>query len=135
MLRRDTFRLPRHPASVGFARHLVRRHLATWGHQAESDITQDVVQVVSELAANVVRHAPILQREFEVVVTVLADGSCFVEVSDEDAAAPVLRAVPDTEEEDGRGLLLVDALAQAWGVWQRGRYGKTVWALILAPPQ
>jgi anti-sigma regulatory factor (Ser/Thr protein kinase) len=133
--RRDTFRLPRHPASLGFARQQVRRHLAIWGYRADSEITEDIVQVVSELAANVVRHGPILQREFEVAVTALADGSCFVEVSDETADAPVLRAVPDDEKENGRGLLLVDALAQAWGVWQHGRYGKTVWALILARPR
>ncbi|MDX3465062.1 ATP-binding protein, partial [Streptomyces scabiei] len=27
-------------------------------------------------------------------------------------------------------LRLVDHIAAAWGVWSRGRHGKTVWALV-----
>ncbi|MFD8127703.1 ATP-binding protein, partial [Streptomyces mirabilis] len=29
-----------------------------------------------------------------------------------------------------RGLHLVEGVAVAWGVWSRGRHGKTVWALV-----
>ncbi|ELP63428.1 hypothetical protein STRTUCAR8_06941 [Streptomyces turgidiscabies Car8] len=36
-------------------------------------------------------------------------------------------------EEHGRGLHLVENIAAAWGVRNRGRHGKTVWALITAP--
>ena len=61
----------------------------------------------------------------------LADGSCLIEVSDESQQEPRLRAVGEWEEA-GRGLHLVENLAAAWGVWGRGRHGKTVWALIIA---
>ncbi|WP_217176905.1 ATP-binding protein [Streptomyces sp. AC495_CC817] len=129
MPRRDSFRLPRHPASVGLARRRAREHLVAWGHKEGSGDLADVVLVVSELATNVVRHGPLLEREFEVAVTALADGSCLVEVSDEDMTVPRIRDVGDWEE-TGRGLLLVEHLAVAWGVWSRGRHGKTVWALM-----
>lgn len=132
MLRRNAFRLPRHPASVGLARRRVRDHLADWGHDTDDPALADAVLLVSELATNVVRHGPLLEREFEVAVTALADGSCLIEVSDESATEPRLRSV-DEWEEHGRGLHLVESIATAWGVWSRGRHGKTVWALVTAP--
>ncbi|SDK75820.1 ATP-binding protein [Streptomyces indicus] len=130
MLRRHAFRLPRHPASVGLARLRVREHLAAWGHTGETGAVADTVLLVSELATNAVRHGPVLEREFEVAVTVLADGCCLIEVSDESSAEPILRHDPGPFAEHGRGIRLVDAVAETWGVWQRGRYGKTVWALV-----
>ncbi|MDX2601238.1 ATP-binding protein [Streptomyces sp. NPDC051773] len=129
MLRRNSFRLPRHPASVGLVRRRVREHLVDWGYKEGSGALEDVVLVVSELATNVVRHGPLLEREFEVAVTALADGTCLVEVSDEDMTVPRIKEVGDWEE-TGRGLRLVEHLAAAWGVWSRGRHGKTVWALV-----
>jgi anti-sigma regulatory factor (Ser/Thr protein kinase) len=133
MLRRQVFRLPRHPASVGLARYRVRRHLAAWGHGTGDETTERVVQLASELATNVVRHGPILEREFELAVTARADGSCFVAVSDESPAQPVLHAPPTAEDEHGRGLHLVDQLARTWGVRHRGRSGKVVWAVVRHP--
>lgn len=129
MLRRNSFRLPRHPASVGLARHRVRDHLADWGHPPDDPALADAVLLVSELATNVVRHGPLLEREFEVAVTALGDGSCLIEVSDEGQLEPRLRIVGDADEA-GRGLHLVESVSAAWGVWSRGRHGKTVWALV-----
>lgn len=131
MLRRNSFRLPRHPASVGLARRRVRDHLADWGHGPDDPAVSDAVLLVSELATNVVRHGPLLEREFEVAVTALADGSCLIEVSDEGLLEPRLRVVGEREE-TGRGLHLVENIAAAWGVWGRGWHGKTVWALVMA---
>ncbi|MFR0355539.1 ATP-binding protein [Streptomyces sediminimaris] len=133
MLRRKTLRLPRHPASVGVARYRVRQHLADWGHSTGEEITERVVLLASELAANVVRHGPIMEREFAMAVTARADGSCFIAVSDESPANPVLHATPTGEDERGRGLHLVDQLAQDWGVRHLGRHGKTVWAVVRHP--
>ncbi|MFF4798250.1 ATP-binding protein [Streptomyces sp. NPDC001351] len=130
MVRRNSFRLPRHPASVGMARRRVRDHLADWGHAPDDPALADAVLLVSELATNVVRHGPLLEREFEVAVTALADGSCLIEVSDEGRPEPRSRLVGEGDE-SGRGLHLVETVAAAWGVWSRGRHGKTVWALVV----
>jgi len=129
VLRRNSFRLPRHPASVGLARRRVRDHLADWGHGPDDPALADAVLLVSELATNVVRHGPLVEREFEVAVTALADGSCLIEVSDEGRLEPRLRLVGEWEE-SGRGLHLVETVAAAWGVWSRSDHGKTVWALV-----
>ncbi|MFF3461218.1 ATP-binding protein [Streptomyces sp. NPDC001984] len=129
MLRRNSFRLPRHPASVGLARRRVRDHLADWGHGPDDPALADAMLLVSELATNVVRHGPLLEREFEVAVTALADGSCLIEVSDEGRHEPRPRAVGDLDE-SGRGLHIVEHIATAWGVWSRGSHGMTVWALV-----
>jgi anti-sigma regulatory factor (Ser/Thr protein kinase) len=131
VVRRDSFRFPRHPAAVGLARRRVREHLADWGHGPEDPALEDAVLLVSELATNVVRHGSLLEREFEVTVTALADGSCLIEVSDEDRTEPRPHAV-GVWEETGRGLHLEEHIAAAWGVWSRGRQGKTVWAVIAA---
>ncbi|GGQ59460.1 MULTISPECIES: ATP-binding protein [Streptomyces] len=141
MLRRNSFRLPRHPASVGLARRRVRDHLAAWGHGPDDPAVGAAVLVVSELATNVVRHGPAPgsahpgephpEREFEVAVTALGDGSCLIEVSDGSRLEPRPRHVAETDEH-GRGLHLVEHLATAWGVWSAGRHGKTVWALLTA---
>jgi hypothetical protein len=101
-----------------------------WGHTGEGARFDDTILLVSELAANAVRHGPVPEWEFEVAVTVLADGFCFIEVSDADPAGPELRSYGSWDEEHGPGLRLVDGLAEAWGVWHGGRYGKTVWALV-----
>ncbi|GAA1719373.1 hypothetical protein GCM10009680_71030 [Streptomyces yatensis] len=50
-----------------------------------------------------------------------------------DERRPVLRNQGD-ETEDGRGLLLVDALASKWGVAERG-VGKTVWCEYAIAPE
>ncbi|WP_405670850.1 ATP-binding protein [Streptomyces sp. NBC_01530] len=131
MLRRNSFRLPRHPASVGLARRRVRDHLSDWGHRPDDPALADAVLLVSEPATNVVRHGPLVEREFEVAVTALADGSCLIEVSDEGRSELRLRLVREGEE-TGRGLHLVEHVAAAWGVWSRGHHGKTVWALVIA---
>ena len=78
------FRLPDRSS----VRRRVRDHLADWGHGPDDPALADAVLLVSELATNVVRHGPLLEREFEVAVTALADGSCLIEVSDEGRRNP-----------------------------------------------
>ncbi|MFF3639852.1 ATP-binding protein [Streptomyces sp. NPDC002564] len=129
MLRRDAFRLPPHPASVPLARTRVHDHLSAWGHTADHGTLDETVLIVSELATNAIVHGLVVEREFEVAVTVLADGSCFIEVSDESPAELQVRTA-DWEDETGRGLRLLDTIAETWGVWRRSGHGKTVWALV-----
>ncbi|MFW6721132.1 ATP-binding protein [Streptomyces sp. MAR4 CNY-716] len=116
------------PRTARQARKDVADVLADW--RVESLAAFDATQVVAELAGNALRHGRVPGRGFLVRVT-RGDGRLQVEVDDAAPAAPTLRRGPD-DAEDGRGLRIVDALADAWGVTPRvGGIGKTVWAVIV----
>lgn len=84
---------------------------------------------MAELAGNAVRHGRVPGRHFLVRIT-RGGGRLQVEVDDAAPALPVLTRAPD-DSEGGRGLRIVDALSDAWGVTPRdGGIGKTVWAVI-----
>ena len=111
-------RLAAVPQSAGAARRFTREHLDNW---QVGVVVDEVVLMVSELVTNVGLHA----RTDAVVHLEVAAGRVRVEVSD---ASPRLPERRDQQPgaETGRGLLIVDALADAWGV-QPGALGKTVW--------
>ncbi|WP_030612765.1 ATP-binding protein [Streptomyces sclerotialus] len=114
------------PRSVGAARRAVRGALLA--HGVAPDTADTVVLVVSELAANAVRHGRVPGRLFEVRIGLDGEKEITVEVSDAGETYPVLGEA-DAEAETGRGLVLVAALAAAWGVRDR-QIGKTVWARV-----
>ncbi|MFF4652581.1 ATP-binding protein [Streptomyces sp. NPDC001380] len=118
------------PGAVGQARALVRRELAARG--VTGDTAEDAVLVVSELLTNAVRHADHRQGAVELAVTACG-GDVLVEVTDPCPRRPVLPAGPapaaGPQQEGGRGLPLVHALAEACGVRGQGP-GKTVWAIL-----
>ncbi|MFZ0251883.1 MAG: SpoIIE family protein phosphatase [Acidimicrobiales bacterium] len=109
--------------SVGQARRFLLGQLpraAARGGDADA-----LVLMLSELATNAVQHAA---TDFEVTVHVAPDGRRVrVEVSDEAPGFPTpLNDVTDAPH--GRGLHIVRALADAWGVdMRRDQPGKTVW--------
>ncbi|MFH8219296.1 ATP-binding protein [Streptomyces sp. NPDC018057] len=113
--------LPRDPESAATARGLVRAAISTWGLD---DLTDDAVLIVSELVANAVRHAR--RRSIRVMVERIAPRTVRVAVADFSHALPELCA-PKNDEEGGRGLALVVALAANWGADER-HWGKVVWA-------
>ncbi|WP_046509245.1 ATP-binding protein, partial [Streptomyces odonnellii] len=59
-------------------------------------------------------------------------GGLRIEVHDGSPVRPQPRT-PDPEALDGRGLLLVDALADEWGVADRAGPGKMIWACLSVP--
>ncbi|MGV9814909.1 ATP-binding protein [Streptomyces cellulosae] len=94
----------------------------------------DVQLCASELVTNVVQH---LGEGVPVTVRVWCDdgGRTRLEVTDPDPRAlPVLRASVGADEESGRGLALLDALATRWGVAYGPGRGKTVWCELEAGP-
>ncbi|MFJ6541082.1 ATP-binding protein [Streptomyces sp. NPDC091385] len=113
--------LPRDPESAATARRLVRLALAAWDLD---DLTDDGALIVSELVANAVRHAR--RKSIRVVVERVAPRTVRVAVADFSRALPE-PCTPTDEEEDGRGLFLVTALAANWGTAERC-WGKVVWA-------
>ena len=109
------------PEQVSYVRHQARRVLQLW---QLGDLMAAAEVLISELATNAVRHARTL-----FTVTVAWDGATLrVEVRDASPLTPRPQLTrPDRES--GRGLLLVDAIATAWGV-DLSPDGKTVWFSI-----
>lgn len=88
-----------------------------------SDLISIAQLLTSELVTNALAHGT-----GEIHLRVADEkGHLRVEVSDEARVAPRRRDV-GTQDESGRGLMLVERLSAAWGVRSsRGRPGKTVW--------
>ncbi|MEZ7002313.1 SpoIIE family protein phosphatase [Streptomyces sp. AD55] len=109
-------------------RHLVRASLRAWGADSRSD---EIELVADELTTNALVHT---EGPADVTLRVLtgAQRRLRVEVEDTSSALPRRRDAGESGV-SGRGLLLVDALADAWGMEARGG-GKCVWAeFVLAP--
>ncbi|MFI0815265.1 ATP-binding protein [Streptomyces sp. NPDC021098] len=114
------------PPSVHRARHSAEAALSTWGVAPGSALV--VLLVLSELATNAVRHGRVPGRYYEVRIAYDAEKLVGVEVSDPGDGLPVIGdAAPDAER--GRGLAIVEGVAEAWGVRERV-VGKTVWARV-----
>ncbi|MEC4016579.1 ATP-binding protein [Streptomyces sp. H27-D2] len=111
------------------ARLLAAHQLADWGVPYHCEAHDAVSLVVAELAANSVLHGHVTGRDFELHLVHTGD-LVSVEVSDTHPALPE-RAALAPDDEHGRGLHLVQALAERWGVRDRVGPGKTVWAECL----
>lgn len=114
------------------ARLLVTEQLNAWGIPYGSELSESVALVVAELATNAVTHGRVPGRDFEVRLS--RGGVLRIEVSDARGERLPRIAAPSGEEESGRGLRLVAALASAWGTVPRPPSGKTVWAELRFDP-
>jgi anti-sigma regulatory factor (Ser/Thr protein kinase) len=113
--------LAREPESVVAARQFVCQLVA------DPDLAELARLLVSELSTNAVVHAA--GESFEVRVRSF-DSCVRIEVFDESTTVPVALE-PDPWRVGGRGLVLVDTLANRWGV-DRQPDGKTVWFELTA---
>ncbi|MER6620619.1 MULTISPECIES: ATP-binding protein [unclassified Streptomyces] len=117
------------PRGARLARRLVSHRLHAWGHVHTSPANETLTLIAAELTANAVRHGHVPGRDFHVCLTETEDGTLRIEVSDTRAERHPAPGTPGPDGESGRGLLLVDALADDWGVLPRPTGpGKTVWA-------
>ncbi|MEV0642837.1 ATP-binding protein [Streptomyces sp. NPDC050619] len=110
--------------SVPLARHRTARLVTEWGHPA---LAGDVALVVSELMTNALLHGSLRDRLIRLRITVTAT-DLRVEVSDPRTERQPCPREATGEDQFGRGLALVGALADEWGVHPRLGVGKTVWA-------
>ncbi|MFI7390854.1 ATP-binding protein [Streptomyces tendae] len=115
------------PRGARLARHLVVHRLDAWGVPYGSALSDTAALLVAELAANAVTHGRVPGRDIEVLLRLDAY-TLRIDVSDSRGERrPTVTAVTAApESEHGRGLLLVDALADRWGVLDRVPVGKTV---------
>jgi serine phosphatase RsbU (regulator of sigma subunit)/PAS domain-containing protein/anti-sigma regulatory factor (Ser/Thr protein kinase) len=113
-----TWPLPEDPRAAGAARRHVRDQLASWRLE---DLTMTTELVVSELVANVVRHARGPYR----LRLLRSSRSLVCEVFDGSLTTPRPRRASWTDE-GGRGLQLIAALCDRWGT-RSVTSGKVIW--------
>lgn len=130
-----------HTAHTSVQRHDVKRihELRSFIHELMSawglaTITEDLELLTSEVVTNALIHAhtdvDVLLREYPDRIR--------VEVRDNDPRPPVPAAVLDLDDADveeaesGRGLIIVEAVAEAWGSSPAGR-GKNTWFELRTP--
>lgn len=119
---------PDHTAP-GAARRFIAQALRHWGH--DGSVIDDARLVISELVSNAVRHT---RSPFSVSIT--SDSPKLrIAVHDASSSVPVTGQRSEDAPAGGRGLQIVAALADDWGV-ERTPSGKVVWAdLSPAPAQ
>ncbi|WP_037960704.1 ATP-binding protein [Streptomyces violens] len=109
------------------AREFARRALADWG--VGEARTQDALLCVSELVTNAVRHGVPPGRGFRLRLLRAGEALVRIEVHDSGPGHPRVADPAEDGDERGRGLLLVEAVADKWGVGERDP-GKIVWCEV-----
>jgi serine phosphatase RsbU (regulator of sigma subunit)/anti-sigma regulatory factor (Ser/Thr protein kinase) len=105
------------PQTAGRARRLIRQALARWDLESLSEATE---LLVSEVVTNAVRFA-----ERPITLRLLRTDVLRCEVGDDAPTLPRMRHA-QPQDEGGRGLYLVNRMAQRWGA-TRLSSGKVVW--------
>ena len=111
--------------SAEAARRFVHDRCEDWGC---TEMLEAATLIVSELVTNAIVHAATpaeLRAQW-------SNGVLRLEVMDNAEGSPPDPRIAAPEDENGRGLLLVDALSSAWGVESTDR-GKVVWAEVANP--
>ncbi|MEV7683778.1 ATP-binding protein [Streptomyces sp. NPDC088341] len=126
--RHCTVELQALPSRIGQVRRIISAQLRSW--HLDPLIDQAALGV-TELLTNVHRHAQpdkLCTVDIELLLERL-----MVSVSDHDPRIPTVnRANPfDT---GGRGLALIAAVSESWGVRARGDTGKSIWFTLPTPP-
>ncbi|MGV9989970.1 ATP-binding protein [Streptomyces sp. NPDC003374] len=105
-------------------RLLATEQLRSWG------LPPDPARlIVAELTANAVRHGRVPGRSYRLALAVTAGGVLRIEVTDTRGdVLPTPKADATGPAESGYGLLLVEELADRWGVRTGPAPCKTVWA-------
>ncbi|MGA4997133.1 ATP-binding protein [Streptomyces arboris] len=119
------------PRGARLARYLAGGRLDTWGIPYGSDAHDALTLIVAELSANAVSHGLVPGRDFRLRLSA-EDATVREEVTDtRGECVPALNDPLADDQEGGRGLLLVAALADNWGWFPRtDGPGKTVWASL-----
>ncbi|WP_251058513.1 MULTISPECIES: ATP-binding protein [unclassified Streptomyces] len=123
MERYDVRNYPPRQDSVPAARRRAAWLAVAWG---QPQAAADVALLTSELTTNALLHGSVWDRYLRVEVE-LTEAVLRVAVTDpKGERRPGLRAAAD-DDQYGRGLHIVSALAERWGASERV-VGKTVWA-------
>ncbi|GLF95784.1 ATP-binding protein [Streptomyces yaizuensis] len=119
---------------MGEARHRMRAELRGGG--VPDTVVDDAVLVLSELLSNACRHGRPLGRadvgEGNIRAAWRLDrtGRLTIEVTDGGGPTRPVPSTPSVTARGGRGLSIIGALAQAWGVRDSAAGEVTVWAVL-----
>jgi len=117
------------PERIAVARHQLRELLHDW---SSADQVDSAVLLVSETLTNVLVHTDADALLVSEVRGEPGDRRLRVEVTDTSDDLPHKRR-PGELASSGRGLMLIELLADLWGVDPRGE-GKTIWFELHEPP-
>ncbi|MFF8609990.1 ATP-binding protein [Streptomyces sp. NPDC015346] len=126
--------VPHGPAGVGEARHRMREQLSRSG-MSES-VVDDAVLILSELLSNACRHGRPLGRaevgdgDVRAAWHIDPSGGLTVEVTDGGGPTRPVPSTPSVTARGGRGLNIISALAQDWGVRDSAAGEVTVWVVV-----
>lgn len=123
-----------HPAEVGRARRWARSRLANSGIAPDEPLAETLILLISELVTNAVVHGG-CRAVLRMRLPEADDDAVRVEVDDGSSRPPCRRSA-EGGDTGGRGLELVEGLADRWG-WQVEGSGKRIWCEIdreAAPP-
>ncbi|PKV84146.1 ATP-binding protein [Streptomyces sp. TLI_146] len=126
--RHCTVELQALPSRIGQVRRIVSAQLRYWHLDPLID---EAALGVTELLTNVHRHAQ-PDKLCTVEIELLRD-RLTVSVHDHDPRMPTVRSA-DPFATHGRGLAMIAAVSESWGVRPLGASGKTVWFTLPAPP-
>jgi anti-sigma regulatory factor (Ser/Thr protein kinase) len=125
--------VPHHARGARLARHRLAGELSP---VVSAELLADAVAVIAELVGNAIRHAQALPGDvIRVAWRVRTNGTLHlleVRVTDGGAGAEPRQRDVGVDSIDGRGLAIVSALADSWGV-ERDGLGQSVWAQLSAP--
>ncbi|WUV70851.1 ATP-binding protein [Streptomyces sp. NBC_01478] len=122
------------PAGVGEARHRMRDQLRTGG--VSEAVIDDAVLILSELLSNACKHGRPLgdalagDGDVRCAWRVDTGGRLTVEVTDGGGPTRPAPATPSVTARGGRGLNIITALADDWGVRDENRGEVTVWVVV-----
>lgn len=133
--------VPHGPAGVRKARHCMRDELRESG--MSDAVIDDAVLILSELLSNAYRHGRPLPASHPCAGTAGAEegdvlaaweidrrGRLTVEVTDGGGPTRPVPATPSVTAHGGRGLSIITALSENWGVRDEAHGEVTVWALV-----
>ncbi|MFD2689011.1 ATP-binding protein [Streptomyces phyllanthi] len=126
--------VPHGPAGVGEARHRMRDQLRTGG--VTESVIDDAVLILSELLSNACKHGRPLgdalagDGDVRAAWRVDPSGRLTLEVTDGGGPTRPVPATPSVTARGGRGLNIITALADDWGVRDEVHGEVTVWVVV-----
>lgn len=118
------------PTAIACARLHAIAVLHEWGLR---DLADDVALITSELMTNAQRASAALDGRPPITLRLLADAGRLVIEAWDHSPLDVASTNPDQDAEYGRGLLIVEALSDRWGLERVAHDHKVIWAEVQIP--